>query len=309
MKKKILAFTAAASILALSACSNNAATDETLVTSKAGDISKNELYEEMKDIVGEQTLQMLVIEKVLEDKYKVTDKEIDAEYKKTEEELGEAFEMSLAQEGHTPESFKKFLRLNMLQEKALTDGIEVSDEEVQQRIEQMNTEVNARHVLVEDEETALEVKEKLEGGADFAEIAKEYSEDPGSKEEGGELGWFGYDKMVPEFRDAAFTLELKKISDPVLSSNGYHIIEVTDKREVAKEDKVTKEQEENVRKELMIDKADPSTIVQKVSKLMKDANVEIKDKDLESVLDMFQMDDKEDTDADADGAEEDKEEK
>lgn len=307
MKKKILAFTAAAAILALSACSNNTANDETIATSKAGDVTKNELYEEMKGIVGDQTLQLLIIEKVLEDKYDVTDKEIDAEYKKTEEELGEAFEPTLAQEGHTPESFKKFLRLNLLQEKALTEGVEVTDEEVQERIDQMNTEVNARHVLVEDEETALEVKEKLDGGADFAEIAKEYSADPGSKEEGGELGWFGYGSMVPEFQEAAFTLESNKISEPVQSSHGFHIIEVTDKREVADEDKVTKEEEENIRKELMIEKADPSTIIPKVSKLLKDAEVDIKDKDLKAALDMFQTDDQEDKDAD--GEEETKEEK
>ena len=292
MRKKIVALTAAASILVLSACSDKAANDETLATSKAGDITKNELYEEMKGIVGEQTLQLLIIEKVLDDKYDVSDKEIDEEYKKSEEQLGEAFEQTLAQEGHTPESFKKLIGLNLLQEKALTDGVEVTDEEVQKQMDLMNTEVNARHVLVEDEETALEVKEKLEGGADFAEVAKEYSTDPGSKEQGGALDWFGFGMMVPEFQEAAFNMELNTISDPVQSSHGFHIIEVTDKREV-EEGKKTEEDTEDIRKQLLIEKADPASIITKVSKLMKDADVKIEDKDLKSAIDMFMVDEKE----------------
>ena len=292
MRKKIVALTAAASILVLSACSDNAANDEKLATSKAGDITKNELYEEMKGIVGEQTLQLLIIEKVLDDKYDVSDKEIDEEYKKSEEQLGEAFEQTLAQEGHTPESFKKLIGLNLLQEKALTDGVEVTDEEVQKQMDLMNTEVNARHILVEDEETALEVKEKLEGGADFAEVAKEYSTDPGSKDQGGALDWFGFGMMVPEFQEAAFNMELNTISDPVQSSHGFHIIEVTDKREV-EEGKKTEEDTEDIRKQLLIEKADPASIITKVSKLMKEADVKIEDKDLKSALDMFMIDEKE----------------
>jgi peptidyl-prolyl cis-trans isomerase C len=67
------------------------------------------------------------------------------------------------------------------------------------------------------------------GGDEFATIAKEVSKDPGS--EGGDLGWFTKDRMVPEFADAAFKLEVGQVSDPVKSPFGWHIIEVMDKRQ------------------------------------------------------------------------------
>lgn len=90
-------------------------------------------------------------------------------------------------------------------------------------------EVRARHILVETEEKAKELIGKLKGGADFAALAKENSKDPGSAE-GGDLGYFTKDQMVPEFAEAAFNLEKGKISDPVKSQFGFHIIKLEDKR-------------------------------------------------------------------------------
>lgn len=90
-------------------------------------------------------------------------------------------------------------------------------------------EVRARHILVETEEKAKELIGKLKGGADFATLAKENSKDPGSAE-GGDLGYFTKDQMVPEFAEAAFKLEKDKISDPVKSQFGFHIIKLEDKR-------------------------------------------------------------------------------
>ncbi len=91
-------------------------------------------------------------------------------------------------------------------------------------------EVNARHILVKDEAKAKEIADKLAKGGDFAALAKENSEDPGSKENGGDLGYFGKGQMVPEFEAAAFALEKGKTSAPVKSNFGFHIIRVEDKR-------------------------------------------------------------------------------
>jgi peptidyl-prolyl cis-trans isomerase C len=90
-------------------------------------------------------------------------------------------------------------------------------------------EVHARHILVATEDEAKAIEEELKKGADFAELAKKKSKDPGASD-GGDLGFFTKDQMVPEFSAVAFSLEPGKISDPVKSQFGWHIIKVEEKR-------------------------------------------------------------------------------
>jgi peptidyl-prolyl cis-trans isomerase C len=90
-------------------------------------------------------------------------------------------------------------------------------------------EVRARHILLETEDQAKAVLADLKKGADFAEVAKQKSKDPAAAD-GGDLGYFTKDQMVPEFADAAFKLDKGKISDPVKTAFGWHIIKVEDKR-------------------------------------------------------------------------------
>lgn len=94
-------------------------------------------------------------------------------------------------------------------------------------------EVRARHILVETEDEAKAVEARLAKGEDFEAIAKEVSKDPGSGAQGGDLGFFLKDQMVPEFADVAFKLEPGKVSAPVKSQFGFHIIKVEEKRERA----------------------------------------------------------------------------
>ncbi|HXW20012.1 MAG TPA: peptidylprolyl isomerase [Roseiarcus sp.] len=89
-------------------------------------------------------------------------------------------------------------------------------------------EIHARHILVATEDEAKAALARVKGGEDFAKVATELSKDPGS--EGGDLGWFTKDKMVPEFAEAAFKLEPGQVSDPVKSQFGWHIIKVEEKR-------------------------------------------------------------------------------
>ncbi len=91
-------------------------------------------------------------------------------------------------------------------------------------------EVQARHILVESEDQAKELKKKVEGGADFAALAKEHSKDPGTKDDGGMLGYFSAGQMVPQFEQAAFALQKGQVSPPVKSQFGWHIIKLEDRR-------------------------------------------------------------------------------
>nr|MBC7245371.1 peptidylprolyl isomerase [Chloroflexota bacterium] len=90
-------------------------------------------------------------------------------------------------------------------------------------------QVHARHILVETEEEAQKVKERLQAGEDFAALAKELSKDTGSASEGGDLGWFPRGVMVTAFEEAAFALQPGEISDIVQTSFGYHIINLIER--------------------------------------------------------------------------------
>jgi len=90
-------------------------------------------------------------------------------------------------------------------------------------------EVHARHILVPTEDEAKAILAQLKGGADFATLAKEKSKDPGAAE-GGDLGYFTKEQMVPEFAEVAFKLNKGQLSDPVKTQFGWHVIKVEDKR-------------------------------------------------------------------------------
>jgi len=91
-------------------------------------------------------------------------------------------------------------------------------------------EVRARHILVPSEDEAKKVLEEIKKGTDFAELARQKSKDPGAAAEGGDLGYFTKDQMVPEFAEVAFRLDKGQVSEPVKTQFGWHIIKVEDKR-------------------------------------------------------------------------------
>lgn len=114
----------------------------------------------------------------------------------------------------------------------------VTDDEVKARYDKeiaalpKEQEVHARHILVKTEEEAKQVIAELDAGKDFATLAKEKSTDP-NKSEGGDLGYFGPGRMVPEFEEAAFAMAPGSYSKtPVKTQFGFHVIKVEDKRDV-----------------------------------------------------------------------------
>lgn len=92
------------------------------------------------------------------------------------------------------------------------------------------TEYSAAHILVESAEMAADLKAQIEGGADFAELARAHSTDSGSGQRGGDLGWFGLGQMVKPFEDAVVTLAPGQMSDPVQTQFGWHIVRLNETR-------------------------------------------------------------------------------
>jgi foldase protein PrsA len=281
MKKWIISLSITAGVMGLAACSQNNASSDVVVESKAGNITKDELYEAMKDKFGEQALQQLVYEKVLTKEYKVTDEELNKKLDQIKADLGANFEMALSQYGYKDEAeLKETIRIGLLQEKAAVKDIKVTEDELKDYYEKFKPEVKARHILVEDEKTAKEVKAKLDAGSKFEDLAKEYSKDPGSAANGGDLGWFGPGKMVPPFEEATYALEINEISGPVKSEHGFHIIQLTEKKEKGS----FEEMKGDLEHELKVSKLDGAAVQKAMEREMKDADVEVKDKDLKKAL-------------------------
>lgn len=163
-----------------------------------------------------------------------------------------AFESQLGLSGLTidvlREDIKRNLKIQKLVEAQFPPDLEATDEEIKEfysantaQFEQPE-QVEASHILIQvspgatEEEKAAKLgeiqalKDRIEGGADFAEVARESSQDEGTKARDGSLGFFGRGQMIPAFEEAAFALETGEMSDIVETQFGYHLIKVSDKR-------------------------------------------------------------------------------
>lgn len=280
LKKWILSLTLAAGVISLSACSDDES--EKIVTSDAGEITKEQLYDAMKEKYGASTLQPMLYEKVLEKKYKVSDEELDEEVNKIKNQYGDNFLTAIQQYGYnSEEDLRAMFKTGLLQQKAAVKNIKVTEKEIKAYYEDYQPEIKARHILVADEKTAKEVKKKLDNGEKFATLAKEYSTDTATASKGGDLGWFGTGTMDENFEKAAYKLKTKEISTPVKTENGYHIIQVTNKKEKEKYEDVKDEMEYK----LKVSKLTTEDINEAMEKELKEADVSIKDKDLKALLD------------------------
>src|SRR3972149_2956507 len=129
--------------------------------------------------------------------------------------------------------FQEALRLGIDKDKETIDFIEEMKKFFDKNLEETKSpdEVRASHILLKTREEADMVLKKVKQGAKFEDLAKKFSTDPGSKDTGGDLGFFSQGMMVPEFDSIAFKLKVGEVSDIVQSRFGFHIIKVLEKRE------------------------------------------------------------------------------
>ncbi|MCC2527186.1 peptidylprolyl isomerase [Bacillus sp. 2CMS4F] len=277
MKKIAIAAITATSILALSACSSG--DKEVIAKTDAGDVTKGELYTNMKKQAGASVLTQLVQEKVLDKKYKVSDKEIDNKMKEYKTQLGDQY--TALEDQYGKDYLKEQVKYELLTQKAAKDNIKVTDDEIKEYWENLKGQIRASHILVADKKTAEEVEKKLKKGEKFDALAKEYSTDTGSATNGGELGWISKDneQLDSTFRKAAFKLKTNEVSDPVKTQFGYHIIKKTEER--GKYEDMKKE----LKSDVLDQKLNDNTAVQAaVQKVMKKADIDVKDKDLKDTF-------------------------
>ncbi len=298
MRKRTIAAIGIACMTVLAACNNEGAKDESqvLVTVDGEDITEGQLIEELKRQGGDEVLSQLVTDIIVKNaiaNVDIPEEDIEEELEnfrdnfltnfnaESDEEILDIVQNQFNIDIESMDEFVEELILPGLVLNQLSEeGISVTDEDVQsfydENIEFFGEQVEASHILVEEEETAKEVLEKLEDGEDFAELAMEYSMD-GTAAMGGELGYFGRDEMVDSFSEAAFALEIGEISDIVESDFGYHIILKTGFRDSFED------YEEEIRDTLIAQQKRSQDQV--LFDLIEEANIDVKDSQYSDLFD------------------------
>ena len=205
-------------------------------------ILQTELDEALRNQYGAEVLDTLITNKIVELEAKkqnitVSDEVIQAEYEEFVEAYGGVDSVNgvLEANGLTEDALKDNIRTYQLTKQVIAASIEITDEEVEQYFEHnkdnygQEEQVVASHILLGDETTAKEVLAKVKAGEDFAELAKVYSADTDTKEDGGDLGYVSRGQMDEAFEEVVFALEKDAVSEVVQTPEGYHIIKVTGK--------------------------------------------------------------------------------
>ncbi|OXS72485.1 hypothetical protein B1B04_15975 [Lysinibacillus sp. KCTC 33748] len=205
-------------------------------------ILQTELDDALREQYGTEVLDTLITNKIVELEAKkegvsVSEDIIQGEYEELAESYGgeESLQAALEENGLTEQSVKDNIHMYQLTKNVIATTVDISDEEVAQYFEDnkdsygQKEEVVASQILLEDETTAKDVLAKIKAGEDFADLAKTYSIDTTTNEAGGEIGYISRGQMEEQFEEVAFGLEKGSISDIVQTSEGYHIIKVTDK--------------------------------------------------------------------------------
>lgn len=186
---------------------------------------RERLAQARRQVLEQMIDQVLIRQAAVEMEVSISDAELESNIQEIVEQSGgqEQFNQSLQATETSYDDFRQMLLDQLLSEavfSALTESVSSIGEQV-----------HARHILLPTKERAEEVLARLEGGEDFAFLAREYSEDISSRESGGDMGFFPRGVMPPEVEGGAFSLAVGEISGIIESPFGFHILQVLEKEE------------------------------------------------------------------------------
>lgn len=239
-----------------------ASVQETIAMVNGKEIVKSRLYEMLIDTGGKQALEKLIVEELINQEASkkniaVTDEDIDLELDilKREYDSPEEYRSKLAEDGFTDRSMRAQISMQLLLRQLLSDKTHVTDTDIQNYYDQNKARwtkqdaVRVSHILVQSKEQADVIAAKLKSGEDFAKLAGQFSLDPGAKSNGGDLGFIERGYLEQSFEDAAFALQPGEPAEITVSSQGFHILVVTERQVSAAAS--LREREEQIRNELI----------------------------------------------------------
>lgn len=300
MKKTKKFLAGAVTLLAaatLAACSSSA--DKDIITMKGSTISVSEFYDKVKyNSQAQQVLLSMIIGEVFEKEYggKVSAQEVDDAYNDMAEQYGDSFASALASAGLTEETYKDQIRTNKLVEYAVKKAAEkeLTDDAYKSAYEAYTPEVTARIIRLDDETKAKEVLASAQAeGADFAQLAKDNSNDTDTKDDGGKITFDSSSTTVPsEVKTAIFALDAGQVGASVISvldtstyTTSYYVVKLESKTE--KSDN-WKDYKDKLKEIILAEKQADSTFVSNVIKTaLQDANVKVKDSAFQNLLSQY----------------------
>ena len=233
---------AVAGTLALTGCGET----RTVASVNGQNITKGELDARLEAQQGKQTLQQMVQQALVfqyakDHNINVTDAAINVKMAEIQKRFPPGqFETILKNQGMTLDDAKNVIREQLIVQGAVDQSVSIPEAEIKDYFNKNHASfdtpksVRARHILVKTKAEADSIEAQLRKGANFADLAKKFSMDPGTKDKGGELGFFGPNQMVKAFQDVAFSLKPGQISQPVQTPFGWHVIQVEEVKPAVK---------------------------------------------------------------------------
>lgn len=264
-------------------------------------VSADSIYKKLRNKYGVAVMIDMIDTEILNTIYKDNEdieKQVNNQIETLKSQYANSWDETLKNAGYKDEDeLKDEFRLSFQRNKAIEDYVKknIKDDEINSYYKENTVgDISAKHILIkvdtesdngltddEAKKKAEEIIKKLDNGEDFSKLAKENSDDPGSKDNGGDLGYFNKGDMVKEFEDAAYKLKVNKYTkEPVKTSYGYHIILKTGEKDKPKLKDVKDNIIESITNQRL--EEDPTIQVTALDEIRKSYNLKISDSKLKS---------------------------